>query len=199
MVSGRGLLLGENLDAGLLDRPRQALDVQLAVGHALEVADDLALLARLLADSREVGQVLVVETDIPEAHKALGTVGLSFAGARDEGLEVAVPARELGLADGGLDTFSQTPGGGESIGLRHADVDDPDGIILEADGQLGGMECLAGRVLASGQDAGLDGNELVHKFVPFIIGPVLNKAIRFVSDGHYAQGPRALGDIARRG
>lgn len=173
--------------------------MQLAIGHALEVADDLALLARLLADSGEVGQGLVAETDIPEAHKALGTVGLPLAGARDEGLEVAVPARELDLADGGLDTFGQTPGGRESIGLSHADADDPDGIIIEADGQLGGMECLAGRVLASGQDAGLDGDELVHKFEPFIIGPVLNKAIRLDSDGSCAQGPRALGDIARRG
>lgn len=173
--------------------------MQLAVGHALEVADDLALLARLLADSGEVGQVLVVDTDIPEAHEALGTVGLSLAGARDEGLEVAVPARELGLADGGLDTFGQMPGSGESIGLRHADADDPDGVVIEADSQLCGMECLAGRVLSSGQDAGLDGDELVHKFVPFIIGPILNKAIRLGSDGHYAQGPRALGDIARRG
>lgn len=173
--------------------------MQLAVGHAFEVADDLTLLASLLADSGEVGQVLVAEAYISEAHEALRTVGLPLAGARDEGLEVAIPARELDLADGGLDAFGQTPGSGESIGLSNADVDDPDGIIIEADGQLGGMECLAGRVLSSGQDAGLDGDELVHKFVPFIICPVLNKAIRLVSDGHYAQGPRALGDIARRG
>lgn len=199
MVGGRGLLLGGDLDSGVLDRPRQALDVQLAVSHALEVADDLALLARLLADSGEVGQVLVAEADIAQRDEVLDAVGLPLRRRRNEGLEVAVPARELDLADGGLDTFGQTPGGRESIGLRHADADDPDSIIIEADGQLGGMECLAGRVLAGGQDAGLDGDELVHKFVPFIIGPVLNEAVRLDSDGHYAQGPRALGDIARRG
>lgn len=199
MVGGRVLLLDGDLYARLFGSEGKAGDVEVTLGHTLEVGNYLPTLANFRAESGEGLEVFVVNPGIAEAHERFDPVGLFRARARNKGLERIVPARELGLCNARLDVLAQGPRFGEGVGTVDADVDDADSIGVKGQSQLGLMVGLSVGVATSGQDAGLDGDKLVHKFEPFVIGPDLNKAIRLDSDGSCAQGPRALGDIARRG